>query len=440
MQYFGAAICELRRFPEWQLPHQARVVDDPGVCRQHPVDVGPDLDLGRVNRRPDERRGIIRAAAAESGRGAVWRAPYESADHGDAPGCHERKERRCRRFPGRLRERRGLAVRGVGHQDRTRVDEFRVQTMFAQRGCDKTAVQQLARRGDAIERTGVRVTEDVDRVQHGAKLRKLTLDLEGQRTRGGAQQPERCVAMTTRQLLESIAHHVSSPGARRLGKPEQPIRDLRHRGDNNDRRGTGFERAPDNRDELRDRGRIRHRGPAELHDYRSHQSSPISPVATISSAFSTAAPAAPRIVLCPRATSFTPSIGHRRMRPTVMVMPPSRSTSRRGCGRSGARWTTIGFGGAVGRLSAWGCPVNEASAALTSSRDGRASSATEIVSVWPLMTGTRLVCALTVTACGVTPESPMAPRILQVSLSIFSSSFAMNGTTLPRISIDDTPG
>ena len=46
-----------------------------------------------------------------------------------------------------------------------------------------------------------------------------------------------------------------------------------------------------------------------------------SPQCTISSALSTDAPAAPRMTLCPIATSFTSKIGSGRMRPTTTVMP-----------------------------------------------------------------------------------------------------------------------
>ena len=48
-------------------------VDDRGIGGHHPVDVGPDLNLGGVERRADNRRRVIRAAAAERGRDAGGR-------------------------------------------------------------------------------------------------------------------------------------------------------------------------------------------------------------------------------------------------------------------------------------------------------------------------------------------------------------------------------
>ena len=56
------------------------------------------------------------------------------------------------------------------------------------------------------------------------------------------------------------------------------------------------------------------------------------------------------------------------------------------------------------------------------------------------VTGTRVVWALTIIGCGVTTVPFSVPRIFRVSLSIFSSSPEMNGTTLPTMSREATPG
>src|SRR5208283_1779953 len=67
-----------------------------------------------------------------------------------------------------------------------------------------------------------------------------------------------------------------------------------------------------------------------------------------SSALRTAAPAAPRIVLCDRTVNFQSRTLHLRKRPTAVVMPAPRSTSKRGCGRSAAVIYTTGCSGALG--------------------------------------------------------------------------------------------
>jgi len=77
---------------------------------------------------------------------------------------------------------------------------------------------------------------------------------------------------------------------------------------------------------------------------------------------------------------------------------------------------------------------------MTSSIDGRPSSASETLSVCPSITGTLVVCALTTIGCGVTRVPSSCPRIFCVSLSIFSSSPEIAGTTLPMMSSEATPG
>ena len=60
--------------------------------------------------------------------------------------------------------------------------------------------------------------------------------------------------------------------------------------------------------------------------------------------------------------------------------------------------------------------------------------------MWPSTTFTRWHWALTTNGAGSTLPPSSRPRIFRVSRSIFSSSFAMNGTTLSVMSSEATPG
>src|SRR5882762_2831366 len=91
------------------------------------------------------------------------------------------------------------------------------------------------------------------------------------------------------------------------------------------------------------------------------------PFALRSSAFSRAAPAAPRIVLCDRTVNFQSRTLHLRRRPTAVVMPPPRSTSKRGCGRSAAVMYNTGCSGALGRRNRCGSARKSFQAAMISS-------------------------------------------------------------------------
>ena len=82
-------------------------------------------------------------------------------------------------------------------------------------------------------------------------------------------------------------------------------------------------RDRDDAPRARDRLGVADGGAAELEN---DHAAPSRPRCTSSSALSTDAPAAPRMTLCPIATSFTSKIGSARTRPTTTVMPLPVST------------------------------------------------------------------------------------------------------------------
>src|SRR5438067_1750329 len=100
----------------------------------------------------------------------------------------------------------------------------------------------------------------------------------------------------------------------------------------------------------------------------------------------------------------------------------------------------MGRSGAVCRRSACGTPVKDAHASRSSASSAGLPSLTRTAAKCPSTTFTRWHCALTAHGAGVTRPASREPRILRVSRSIFSSSSAMNGTTLSVMSSDATPG
>ena len=64
MQHLCTERRELGGFVEAYLRDQFRALHDPRIRRQHPIDVGPDLDRVRAERGPDERGTVIGSAAA----------------------------------------------------------------------------------------------------------------------------------------------------------------------------------------------------------------------------------------------------------------------------------------------------------------------------------------------------------------------------------------
>src|SRR6266852_6115914 len=185
---------------------------------------------------------------------------------------------------------------------------------------------------------------------------------------------------------------------------------------------------------------IRHKASCCGDLLNSGESYPRYPWSFSNSAFSSAAPAAPRIVLCESTVNFQSSTPHGRRRPTVVVMPCPDSTSNRGCGRSFESTYWTGIAGALGRFRPCGTPRNSAHVSRISAASALFLNFNETDSVWPSSTATRLHCALILKGAGRIPAPFNVPRSLCVSSSIFSSSFAMYGITLPRMSSEATPG
>src|SRR5206468_1878903 len=175
-------------------------------------------------------------------------------------------------------------------------------------------------------------------------------------------------------------------------------------------------------------------------DERLRAHAPRQPSAARSSAFRTDAPAAPRIVLCPSTTNFTPRTGSSRTRPTTTDMPLPVSRSRIGCGLSRSARTTTGRSGAVGSFSSCGRPRNRDIDSVTSATDGAPRKVTLTLSVCPSRTLTRLHDAETAKVAGAKCAPSHSPRNFCVSLSTFSSSPPMYGTTLSSASSEGTPG
>ncbi len=355
MEHFRAERRELARFVEPDPGDDEGVRHDARIGGQHPVDIGPDLDRLRAERRADERCGVIRAAAPKRRSDSVLRRSDEPSHDRNFSFLHQG----LKQFTGSLRDffRFGLGFHEmiVGDHHRAWIHVLGVEADFAEIGGDEIGRELLPVRGYRVERPrshmperGQRFSEMRELVEHRAQFR---CNIERFAVR--AQKRFAFVKMSVTQRFNS-AQRADQMSLRRLFSDcEQCIgRSAKRRHDDDwitiepalhDLRGT------------LDRGRVADGSAAELDD---DHASPSLPVTARSSAFSTEPPAAPRIVLCPSATMRMSRIGSGRTRPTVTVMPPPVFTSRRGCGRFGSSVTTRGFVGRLGRFSVASFPFH----------------------------------------------------------------------------------
>ena len=223
------------------------------------------------------------------------------------------------------------------------------------------------------------------------------------------------------------------------GELEQRVRHARERRDHHQPRP--LLAAPRSRPRGAHGLRVLDRRAAELHHDQAGPPQSSRPSACISSAFRTDAPAAPRTVLWPSATNFQSSTAHGRSRPTLTVMPRPRAgvearlrpvrlveVDERPLGRRRQAVPLRRAAEAVDRRA----QRRERGLRVERHRDrhrcGRRPPA-------------RGSCARSRAPGAARPPSPAsAPRILRVSVSIFSSSPEMKGITLPRMSSEGTPG
>ncbi len=375
MQHLGAERRELCRLLEADLLDEPGLGHDPGIGGEHPIHIGPDLDRFGAQRRTDERGGIVGPAATERRRDAGGGRPEEATHYGQGARLHERHDRGARAFLDPLEERRGLAELVVGDDHLARIHRLRWQAAGAKGRRHELRRELLAHGDDHVLAARRHVAEHREcfgeagqLVDHGAHVAAHVIAVFRRE-----EQPAR-VEVTLANGFHAAQRADELTAPRLVGDGEQLVGDAGQRGDDDDR--VAIEARAHNVRGAADRIGVLDRGAAELENDHGRR-----PRATMSSALSIDAPAAPRMVLCPEATSRTSSISSDRMRPTVTVIPRPASASRFGCGRSAASCTTSTRDGALGSDRASGSPCQAQNAARTSSGEALDAKPTDMHAV-----------------------------------------------------------
>jgi len=151
--------------------------DEARIARHHAVDVGPDLDLIRADRRADDRGAVIRSATAESRRRSIASASDKSAhDRNEIP-FEQRQQDVARRFPRVLHERTSLTEAVVGDDHLLGVDVFAGQCPHHHRVGEKDRRQFLADCHDLVCCAHRDLAEEGDAAQDGVDLVDLLVEL-----------------------------------------------------------------------------------------------------------------------------------------------------------------------------------------------------------------------------------------------------------------------
>ena len=197
----------------------------------------------------------------------------------------------------------GPGVLGVGDQHGARVDPDRRYLHRRERRRHDPAAGELAHRDNLVMRPRRDVAAGRQRPHRQDQAREFLGERRGQRLHSvGADERRGDAQVPLQQVAQQLRGLIGLPVAGEAGGFDQPVRDLRQRRDDDNRRPgrrIGFQVARHDPDHAAHRFGVGDRGAAELH-HHVHRS----PSRCISSAFRIAAPAAPRMVLCPSATNL----------------------------------------------------------------------------------------------------------------------------------------
>jgi len=224
VQYFGAVESQLARFRKAHPRDEPRAFHDAGIGRHHTVDVGPDLDLSRVQSRAENRCGVIAAAAAE-------RRDVARFVLGDVPGDH-RHATDLREDPVdplvHVRERPRAAEVAVGDEaGLERVERGGIDSEPAEVRRHDPYREALPETHEVILRPRRAFPDQRDPLEELLELREQRVEQVG---------VEAQVARARAVVLgEAVELGLPTRAAhRKLGHAKQPIRHSAHGGDHDD--------------------------------------------------------------------------------------------------------------------------------------------------------------------------------------------------------------
>ena len=120
------------------------------VGGHHAVDVGPDFDALGVEAGAKDRRGKIRASAADGGGDAGAIRTNEPAHHRNLAGVEQRLDLLAQAFVGFFELRNGAGIGAVGEQTLARIHVRTGQSAGDESGSDDLARKHFAERGNVV--------------------------------------------------------------------------------------------------------------------------------------------------------------------------------------------------------------------------------------------------------------------------------------------------
>jgi hypothetical protein len=236
VKHLGPVVGQLGRLARVELRDDSRVRDYPRVGREQPRHVLPERNPRRAEAAGEERRGQVRAPAAQRGDLAVRRGADEPGNHRDDAPRKQRRQHPLDRAVGPGEVRRRLAEGRVGMDDLRGVHVSRVAALCLQHRLHQPRAHPLAPRHQVVHGARRKLAQQPEALGQRLQLFEDVADV-GEHVGpqpAGRQQRAGHLGVTGAELRDEgrDGARVAAPGL--VGHAEQRVRGARHRGDHHD--------------------------------------------------------------------------------------------------------------------------------------------------------------------------------------------------------------
>jgi len=160
VQHLGAKVGEFRRLAEGYFWQRLRLWHDTRIGGHDAINVRPDLDLIRLERRAQDSGGVIAAAATQRGDHALLSCAHKAGHHRNAPALEHWRQSRLHLRSRLIQQRRRLAKVIVRHDQRGRLDRLGFEAGGGERARQHRDREALAERGDQIQTARRQLAQD----------------------------------------------------------------------------------------------------------------------------------------------------------------------------------------------------------------------------------------------------------------------------------------
>ena len=206
MQHLRAERCQFRCFVKADALDELRTRYYAWIGGKHAIHVRPDFDGGGPDGRANQRGRVIRSASAQRGRHAPRCRADEAPHHRNLALLQQRQQVLLGGERNRVDIRLGAREKVIRFHDIARINPHRGIATVTERRCNDSRGEQLAKRGNGVERAWRKVPQRPERLGETGELIEARTDLEHERFCFGraVKQGVHFSQVTIAQLLDQL--------------------------------------------------------------------------------------------------------------------------------------------------------------------------------------------------------------------------------------------